>query len=268
MPLAITTFFPENHTPLHLCKFNTIVFSTTPKRNMVHASPEKLVDSPLLALAIPPSIQITMMVRFVPNRSPIMRPKGLITMLANPPIPQANPIWTRLNHNSPDISLNNTGIHMTGIPTATMLVNPPSDIMNQPYRVPVFSSIKLSRFDVVFALNGIMFKRRSTTGVRGSVSMKTLEGISKMPNSPISTFGLNRNPRNINIYSSGYDSTPSSTSNYFSILEMPSIRPIKPPQIIRLTIAAISPSDGFRGLNCLWTLFMVPSTMVSICSSW
>ncbi len=31
----------------------------------------------------------------------------------------------------------------------------------------------------------------------------------KMPNSPISASGLNRNPRNIYIYSSGYDSAPS-----------------------------------------------------------
>ncbi len=43
-----------------------------------------------------------------------------------------------------------------------------------------------------------------------------------MPNSPISTSGLNRNPQNIYIYSSGYDSTPSLTSNYFSIFEMAS----------------------------------------------
>ena len=50
-----------------------------------------------------------------------------------------------------------------------------------------------------------------------------LEAISKMPNSPISTSGLNRNPRNIHIYSSGYDPAPSLTSNYFSIFEIASI---------------------------------------------
>jgi hypothetical protein len=43
-----------------------------------------------------------------------------------------------------------------------------------------------------------------------------------MPNSPISSSGLNRNPRNIYIYSSGYDPAPSLTSNYFSIFEIPS----------------------------------------------
>jgi hypothetical protein len=45
-----------------------------------------------------------------------------------------------------------------------------------------------------------------------------------MPNGPISTSGLNRNPRNIYIYSSGYDPAPSLTSNYFSILEITSSR--------------------------------------------
>jgi hypothetical protein len=47
-----------------------------------------------------------------------------------------------------------------------------------------------------------------------------LEAISKMPNSPISSSGLNRNPQNIAIYSSGYDTVPSLTSNYFSIFEI------------------------------------------------
>ena len=54
------------------------------------------------------------------------------------------------------------------------------------------------------------------------VEMGHLEAISKMPNGPISTSGLNRNPQNIYIYSSGYDSTPSLTSNHFSIYEIPS----------------------------------------------
>jgi len=48
-----------------------------------------------------------------------------------------------------------------------------------------------------------------------------IEAISKMPNSPISTSGLNPNPQNIHIYSSGYNSAPSLISNYFSIFEMP-----------------------------------------------
>ena len=43
-----------------------------------------------------------------------------------------------------------------------------------------------------------------------------------MPNGPISASGLNRNPRNITIYSSGYDTAPSLTSNHFSIFEMAS----------------------------------------------
>jgi hypothetical protein len=43
-----------------------------------------------------------------------------------------------------------------------------------------------------------------------------------MPNSPISASGLNRNPQNIYIYSSGYDPTPSLISNYFSIFEIAS----------------------------------------------
>jgi hypothetical protein len=34
--------------------------------------------------------------------------------------------------------------------------------------------------------------------------------------------GLNRNPQNIQIYSSGYDSSPSLNSNHFSIFEMAS----------------------------------------------
>ena len=50
-----------------------------------------------------------------------------------------------------------------------------------------------------------------------------LEANSKMPNSPISTSGLNRNPQNITIYSSGYDPTPSLTSNHFSFFEIASI---------------------------------------------
>ena len=49
-----------------------------------------------------------------------------------------------------------------------------------------------------------------------------LEAISKTPNGPISTSGLNRNPRNMYIYSSGYDPVPSLTSNHFSIFEMAS----------------------------------------------
>jgi hypothetical protein len=53
---------------------------------------------------------------------------------------------------------------------------------------------------------------------------KYLEAISKMPISPISASGLNRNPQNIYIYSSGYDPAPSLTSNYFSIFEIASIK--------------------------------------------
>ncbi len=62
-----------------------------------------------------------------------------------------------------------------------------------------------------------------------------IEATSKMPNSsfdrlttlsniegPISAFGLNRNPRNIYIYSSGYDFAPALTSDYFSIFEIAS----------------------------------------------
>ena len=45
-----------------------------------------------------------------------------------------------------------------------------------------------------------------------------------MPNGPISASGLNRNPQNIYIYSSGYDSTPSLISNHFSIFEMASTK--------------------------------------------
>jgi hypothetical protein len=44
-----------------------------------------------------------------------------------------------------------------------------------------------------------------------------------MPNGSISSSGLNRNPQNIDIYSSGYESAPSLTSNHFSIFEMASI---------------------------------------------
>ena len=47
-----------------------------------------------------------------------------------------------------------------------------------------------------------------------------IEAISKMPNSPISASGLNRNPRNIAIYSSGYAPAPSLTLNYFSVFEI------------------------------------------------
>jgi len=43
-----------------------------------------------------------------------------------------------------------------------------------------------------------------------------------MPNGPISVSGLNRNPRNIHIYYSGYDPALSLTSNHFSIFEMAS----------------------------------------------
>jgi hypothetical protein len=71
----------------------------------------------------------------------------------------------------------------------------------------------------------------------------SLEAISKMPNSSISSSGLNRNPRNIYIYSSGYLKKPNRlfhkknprpavgilqilapalTSNYFSIFEIAS----------------------------------------------
>ena len=50
-----------------------------------------------------------------------------------------------------------------------------------------------------------------------------LEAISKMPDRPISASGLNRKPQNIYIYSYGYDSAPSLTSNYFSIFETASI---------------------------------------------
>ena len=43
-----------------------------------------------------------------------------------------------------------------------------------------------------------------------------------MLNGPISAYSLNRNPRNIYIYSSGYDPALSLTSNHFSIYEMAS----------------------------------------------
>jgi len=70
-----------------------------------------------------------------------------------------------------------------------------------------------------------------------------IEATSKMPNSPISAFGLNRNPRNICIYSSDYVKKPNRlfhkknpdhrsgilqiiapalTSDYFSIFEITS----------------------------------------------
>jgi hypothetical protein len=50
----------------------------------------------------------------------------------------------------------------------------------------------------------------------------SLEVIPKMPNGPSSASGLNRNPQNIYIYSSGYVSAPSLISNHFSIFEMTS----------------------------------------------
>ena len=46
-----------------------------------------------------------------------------------------------------------------------------------------------------------------------------LEAISKMPMGSISAFGLNRNPQNIDIYSSGYNPAPSLISHHFSIFE-------------------------------------------------
>ena len=49
-----------------------------------------------------------------------------------------------------------------------------------------------------------------------------------MLNGPISASGLNCNPRNIHIYSSGYDPAPSLTSNHFSIFEIASIESQKP----------------------------------------
>ena len=49
-----------------------------------------------------------------------------------------------------------------------------------------------------------------------------VETISKMPNRPITASGLNRNPQNTYMYSSGYESAPSLTSNNFSIFEMAS----------------------------------------------
>ncbi len=54
------------------------------------------------------------------------------------------------------------------------------------------------------------------------MSERNLGAISKMPNRPISASGLERNPQNIYIYSSGYDPAPSLISNYFSIFEMAS----------------------------------------------
>ena len=39
-------------------------------------------------------------------------------------------------------------------------------------------------------------------------------------------------------------------------------------QIIRFTIFSISLAVGFPGLNWVCTLFKVPVTMVSMCSSW
>ena len=50
-----------------------------------------------------------------------------------------------------------------------------------------------------------------------------VEAITKMPNSPISASDLNRNPQNIYIYSSGYDSSSSLILVNFSIFEMASI---------------------------------------------
>ena len=45
-----------------------------------------------------------------------------------------------------------------------------------------------------------------------------------MSNGPISASGLHRNPQNIYIYSCGYDTAPSLTSNPFPIFEMVSTK--------------------------------------------
>ena len=64
---------------------------------------------------------------------------------------------------------------------------------------------------------------------------KNLEAISKVPNGPISMSGLNRNPRNIDIYSSGYDPAPSLTSNNFSVFEIASNKiGVKPTHLTEL----------------------------------
>lgn len=49
---------------------------------------------------------------------------------------------------------------------------------------------------------------------------QSLEAISKLPNDPISTSDLSLNPQNMFIYSSGYDTVSSLTSNHFSNFEM------------------------------------------------
>jgi len=64
---------------------------------------------------------------------------------------------------------------------------------------------------------------------------KNLEAISKVPNGPISMSGLNRNPRNIDIYSSGYDPAPSLTSNNFSVFEIASNKiGVKPTHLTKM----------------------------------
>jgi len=66
-----------------------------------------------------------------------------------------------------------------------------------------------------------------------------------MPNSPISAAGLNRNPQNIHIYSSGYAPAPFLTSNHFSIFLMASTKK-KADIFFRIPISTVvSKSLGF-----------------------
>ena len=64
--------------------------------------------------------------------------------------------------------------------------------------------------------------RRSWRNENLNSKANNLEVFSKMLNSSISSSGLNRNPQNIYIYSSGYDPAPSLTSSHFSIFEIAS----------------------------------------------
>ena len=58
-------------------------------------------------------------------------------------------------------------------------------------------------------------------GGKGTVHETVIiEPISKMFNGSISASGSYRNPQNINIYSCGYDPSPSLISNHFPIFEI------------------------------------------------
>jgi hypothetical protein len=113
-PLAIPIRCLENHILLTLGMFAISIALRMPYKNDVAAKLIKPLDNPRRAPAMPTEKQVKIMMRFSPKRSPNIPPMRNIGRPAKKTIPQIVPTWTRFKPNSSNISLNKTGMHISG----------------------------------------------------------------------------------------------------------------------------------------------------------